>query len=301
MNILCFGRTGQLGRELMRSTWPDGCSIQFLGRPEIDFSRDDAAGDAVRYFRPDMVVNAIAYTEVDLAESERELAFAVNARTVGQIAKACSTLRARLVHISTDYVFDGSKDSPYIEGDEVSPQNTYGRSKAAGEAAIREMLESYTIFRTAWVFSPFGRNFVKTMLRLSETQPEIKVVADQFGSPTAAGDLARAIVQVLPSLCDGVAEGKIFHLAGEGYASWFEFADRIFGELERRNMPRPRLCAISGAEFPLPARRPANSRLDCGLFAKTFGFRLRPWDIALSDVANELIPAHAALGGLSRQ
>ncbi|MGI9303177.1 MAG: dTDP-4-dehydrorhamnose reductase, partial [Gammaproteobacteria bacterium] len=245
---------------------------------------------AVRDADADVVVNAAAFTAVDRAETESDLAFSVNCDGARNIAIACAEWSLPMVQISTDYVFDGSKPSAYVEDDPVGPLGAYGASKEAGEQAVRDTLDRHVILRTSWVFGATGRNFVRTMLSLAEERGELAVVSDQFGCPTPAVDLAAAILKMLPLLSENY--WGTYHYCGTGRTSWCDFASEIFVQRSRiTNAPSPRLCPISTAEFPTPAARPANSELDCARFASTFDAVPRPWREGLADVLNELLAA----------
>jgi dTDP-4-dehydrorhamnose reductase len=278
-SVLVIGRTGQLARELAVADTP--LALEFLGRDALDLTRPVQAAEVVRARRPDLVLIAAAYTAVDRAESEEETARLVNADAPGAIARACAETGAGLLHVSTDYVFDGAKPEPYVEEDPIAPASAYGRTKAEGEAAIRASGARAAIVRTSWVYSPFGANFVKTMLRLADSREEVGVVADQLGRPTAAADLAAALLELGLRMTrrDIAAEG-LFHYAGAGDATWAEFAEAVFAASARRGGKQPRVRRITTAEFPTPARRPANSRLDTAKIER-LGVRPRPWREAL--------------------
>jgi dTDP-4-dehydrorhamnose reductase len=226
--VLVIGREGQLARELARATWPNGWSVTCTGRPGIDLRLPDQAAAAVAAAVPDIVVNAAAYTNVDRAESEPDLALLINAAGPAAVARACAKIGAPFLTLSTDYVFDGRKPEPYSEADAVQPVSAYGRSKAEGEALVRGALPEHVILRTSWLFSPFGTNFVRTMMRLAGERPVVRVVTDQRGCPTSAGDLARVVV----ALCEAIKSGKgrfgTFHAANEGATTWYDVARAIF-------------------------------------------------------------------------
>jgi dTDP-4-dehydrorhamnose reductase len=232
--------------------------------------------------RPDMVINAAAYTAVDRAESEPDAAWAANCTGPAQLAAGCREAAIPLIHISTDYVFDGSKQGPYREDDPVNPLGVYGRSKEAGDRALREALAEHVILRTAWVYSAHGHNFVKTMLRLAGERPVLRVVADQTGSPTSAADI------VVRRLAAGEGRWGTFHFTGGGAVTWHGFAEAIFELAAPWRGPPPRVEAITTADYPTPARRPTNSVLDCRLIADAFGIVPRPWSEALAEVIREL-------------
>jgi dTDP-4-dehydrorhamnose reductase len=287
--VLVIGREGQFARELVRAKWPTGWSATCTGRPGIDLRLPDQAAAAVAAAAPDIVVNAAAYTNVDRAESEPDLALLVNAAGPAAVARACATIGAPFLTLSTDYVFDGKKAGPYSEADTVNPVSAYGRSKAEGEARVRSALPEHVILRTSWLFSPFGTNFVRTMMRLGSERSVVRVVADQHGSPTGAGDLARVIV----ALCEAIKSGKgrfgTFHAANAGATTWYDIARAIFDGLAARNERVPQVVPITTAEYGAKAERPANSVLDCSRLKSSFDVTIRPWRPALDDCVNELI------------
>ena len=282
MRILVTGRTGQLAASLaeIAARRPD-VEMIFLGRPEFDMDNTASIGEQIDVRRPDLVINAAAYTAVDKAEAETERAFAINRDGAAAAARAAKRLGVPFVHISTDYVFDGRKAQPYLELDETGPLNVYGRSKLEGERAVLEARPQALVLRTSWVFSPFGSNFLKTMLKVGAERPMLRVVSDQVGNPTSALDLAAAILEISPRLRS--EPGGLYHLTGEGSTSWHGFADLIFQESARRGGPAPALEAISSADYKTAAARPANSRLDCTAFASRFGVKLRPWTEAAEE------------------
>ena len=282
MRILVTGRTGQLAASLAEiAARRLDVEMIFLGRPEFDMENTASIGEQIDVWRPDLVINAAAYTAVDKAETEPERAFAINRDGAAAAARAAERLGAPFVHISTDYVFDGRNAQPYVEMDETGPLNVYGRSKLEGERAVLEAHPRALILRTSWVFSPFGSNFLKTMLKVGAERPLLRVVSDQVGNPTSAPDLAAAILEISPALRS--EPGGLYHLTGEGSTSWHGFADFIFQESARRGGPAPTLEAISSADYKTAAARPANSRLDCTAFASRFGVKLRPWTEAAKE------------------
>jgi dTDP-4-dehydrorhamnose reductase len=286
--ILVIGKAGQLGRELARARWPADWSVKFAGRPELDLRFPDQAAAAVAAAAPDLVVNATGYTDVELAESEFQLALLINATGPAAIASACAKIGAPLLTVSTDYVFDGKKPRPYVEDDAVNPIGAYGRSKVEGEARIRDALPEHLILRTSWLFSPFGTNFVRTMMRLGGERPVLRVVADQRGCPTGASDLARAIIAVCTVVKSGKGGFGTYHVANTGATSWYEMARAIFEGMAARGERVPEVVPITTAEYPAKAARPANSVLDCSKIAGTFGVALRPWRDALDECVSEL-------------
>ena len=287
MKLLVLGSSGQVGRELCRLAWPAGYALAGFDRA-VDITQRAAVFAAVARERPDVVINAAAYTAVDRAESEPEAAWAGNCTGPANLAAACAESGIQLIHISTDYVFDGTKTGPYREDDPVAPLGVYGRSKEAGDRAVREALASHVIVRTAWVYSAHGHNFVKTMLRLAGERPVLRVVADQTGSPTSAADIAGAIAVVVQQLATGNRCWGTYHFAGGGAVTWHGFAGAIFELAAPWRGPPPRVDAITTAEYPTPARRPANSVLDCTKIGQAFGIRPRPWREALADVVREI-------------
>lgn len=273
MKILIIGANGQLGRELQR-TVPSEWDVTAIGTADCDITDSAAVATLVEGLRPDVVLNCAAYTAVDQAETEREKADAVNWLAVENLARVAATAGAALVHISTDYVFDGESCAPYRESDPTAPINHYGAGKLRGEQAIAESGCRGVVIRTQWLYSPYGKNFVKTMLRLAEQQREVRVVADQHGCPTAADDLAAAIVAILPAVvADNTLRGEVFHFASRGEATWCEFAEEIFrvGECD--------CCAvaITTNDYPTAARRPRNSVLDCTKIYERFGVAQPDW------------------------
>ena len=288
MKLLVLGAAGQIGHELCRRVWPADYRIAGVDRAEVDITRQEAVADALRQERPDIVINAAAYTAVDRAESEPDVAWAVNAAGPGHLAVGCETAGIPLVHISTDYVFDGRKEAPYREDDPVNPLGVYGRSKEAGDRAVREGLPEHVIVRTAWVYSAQGHNFVRTMLRLAADRPVLRVVADQIGSPTSAAEIAGAIARVIGGLAAGEARWGTFHFAGGGAVSWHGFAEAIFALAAPWRGAPPTVEPITTADYPTPARRPANSVLDCRRIGEAYGIAPRPWREALRDVIGEI-------------
>jgi dTDP-4-dehydrorhamnose reductase len=282
MRILVTGRTGQLAASLAEiAARRSDVELIFLGRPEFNMENTASIGEQMEARRPDLVINAAAYTAVDKAEAEPERAIAINRDGAAAAARAANRLGVPFVHISTDYVFDGRKAQPYLELDETDPLNVYGRSKLEGERAVVEAHPRALVLRTSWVFSPFGSNFLKTMLKVGAERPMLRVVSDQVGNPTSALDLAAAILEISPRLRS--EPGGLYHLTGEGSTSWHGFADFIFQESSRWGGPAPALEAISSADYKTAAARPANSRLDCAAFASRFGVKLRPWTEAAKE------------------
>jgi dTDP-4-dehydrorhamnose reductase len=293
MRVLVTGRSGQMAAALAEraAAWP-GLHVSLLGRPELDLEQTQAVAEVILMQRPDIVINAAAYTAVDKAEAEPARAFLVNRDGAAAVANASARLGIPFIHLSTDYVFDGCKSTPYAETDDTGPINIYGSSKRDGELAVLSAHPGALILRTSWVFSPFGHNFVKTMLRLGAERDSLSIVGDQFGNPTGALDLADAILRIAPSLTG--EPGGIYHYAGEGRTSWHGFAQFVFGQAARRGWPSPRLAAITTAQYPTPARRPANSCLDTTAFAQRFGFRPPSWHRATAEVVSRLLGESAS-------
>lgn len=281
--VLVIGKSGQLARCLHDAAARRNLAAVCIGRPDIDLEQDCNIADAIAGISPAAIINAAAYTAVDRAESEPERANRVNRDAAGRLAAAARRQGVPFIHVSTDYVFDGRKPSPYCEDDPTSPLNVYGRSKLEGEIAVRDANPDAVVLRTAWVYSPYGQNFVRTMLRLAATQSTVRVVSDQRGSPTSAADLAEAILTIVHQArtVDDGHVGGIYHLAAQGEASWHGFAAAIFEQLERRGLPVPELQAITTDEYPTPARRPRNSRLDCSRVEQVFGVALPHWRFSL--------------------
>jgi dTDP-4-dehydrorhamnose reductase len=289
--IVVFGGTGQLGRELVRAAATRGVALQAAARAQTDIADAAAVAAALARWQPDLVVNAAAYTNVDGAETHLTEVRRANELGPGIIAEACAAAGAALIHISTDYVFDGGKDGPYREDDPVRPINVYGRSKAAGEEAVRRALDRHIILRTAWVYSEFGRNFLKTVLRLAETRDELRIVADQYGSPTSARELAEAILDIAPRLAIDRRLWGTYHFTADGATTWHGFAECIVAAAAPITGRQPHVTPIMTADYPTPAKRPANSRLDCSLFAQTFGLTPRPWRDAVRATTRALANA----------
>ena len=291
MKLVVTGVNGQIARALVERARP-GTTVLALGRPALDLADPGSVASALAAAGADLVVNAAAYTAVDKAESEPDTAYAVNATGAGALAAAARALGLPLIHLSTDYVFDGASLAAYVETDPTGPTGVYGASKLAGEVAVRSAHPDAAILRTAWVYSPFGSNFVKTMLRLAETRDEVGVVADQIGNPTSALDIADAVLKIAANLAaqpdDGALSG-VFHMAGSGEASWAGFATRIFAASAACGGPTARVRPIATRAYPTPARRPANSRLDCTRLTAVHGVRLPDWRRSVDHVVARLL------------
>ena len=279
MKILISGHTGQVARELQLALSKH--ELVSLGRQAFDLSRPDSLPETILRERPALVINAAAYTAVDQAEQERELAFAINAEAPGVMADACFELDIPLIHYSTDYVFDGSKATPYREADTPCPLSVYGASKAAGEQALRISGCDHLILRTSWVYSQHGRNFLLTMQRLLQEREELSVVDDQIGAPTWAGSIASATAELIDKWQQGRHHWGTYHLTCQGETSWFGFASAIAEHLRAAGRPCARLRPIPSSEYPTPAQRPLNSRLDGERLEQTWQIRLPDWRAAL--------------------
>lgn len=252
--------------------------------------RPDSIRNALVSVQPDFVINAAAYTAVDKAEEERAVAFSINSEGAGNVARVSAEHGVPIIHVSTDYVFSGETKRPYLETDIRSPINVYGKSKAEGEQQVRKANPNHLILRTAWVFSPYGNNFLRTMLRLAETRETISVVNDQVGTPTYALHLAEALLNLSTKLQLPLANEKwgVYHLAGSGEATWYEFAREIFAAYRVVKGSAPDVKPITTADYPTPARRPKNSRLDCTKLETNFGIRLPAWQVGVRDCMRSL-------------
>lgn len=291
MKLLVSGREGQLARSLVeRAALFEGIEVLALGRPELDLEKPETIGPAIAAAAPDVVVNAAAYTAVDKAEDEPERTFRVNAEGAGALASAARAAGAAVIQVSTDYVFDGTSPVPYREGDPTDPIGVYGRSKLEGERLVGAATGDHLILRTAWVYSPFGHNFVKTMMRLARERDEVAVVSDQIGNPTSALDLATGILAVVDRWRRGESAGigEAYHLAGTGTSSWYDFAAEIFRLCAEFGLPSARVRPIASKDWPTRARRPPRSWLDTDRFERDFGYRMPPWQASVRDVIERL-------------
>lgn len=286
MKVLITGCNGQVGYCLTERLTKQA-EVLALDYEGLDITDRDAVLNKVAVFQPNYIINAAAHTAVDRAEQEVELSYAINRDGPRYLAQAAKECGAVMLHISTDYVFDGVGDKPYQENDTTGPQCVYGKSKLAGEQAVAESCPEHLILRTAWVFGEHGNNFVKTMLRLAESRDELSIVGDQFGGPTYAGDIADALISMVQHLEQGKqAKWGVYHFSGMPYASWFDFANVIFQETEQQNVliKQPKLSAIPSSAYPTPAKRPANSRLDCSKIENQFGIKPSDWNAALNNI-----------------
>ncbi len=290
MRILVTGARGQVVTSMLERA-PPGVEVVAMGRPALDLADPRSIERAFDGELADVVVNAAAYTAVDKAEAEEALATRINGDGAGLVAAAARALGAPIIQLSTDYVFDGASGRPYREDDPTGPIGAYGRSKLAGEEAVAAANPRHAILRTAWVYSPFGANFVKTMLRLGETRSEVRVVADQIGSPTSALDIADAVFAVAGALVARPSPETygVFHMTGAGEASWAEFAQSVFAQAHALGRPAVSVAPIATADYPTPARRPANSRLDGARFKRDYGVELPHWRGSLKVVVERLL------------
>jgi len=288
MKVLITGCHGQVGTELMALAKAYEHKVIGFDHDTLDITDQQAVQSCVQTESPDVVINAAAYTAVDKAEDDKDTAMAVNATAVSYLAQTCKMLDIPLVHISTDYVFDGSKKDAYIESDIASPLNIYAKTKLEGEILVRSLCEKYYILRTSWMFSVHGNNFVKTMLRLGAEREELGIVADQRGKPTWAREIARVIYEVLASHKNAWG---IYHIAQPNAVTWFDFAQSIFAEAKQQGLPLnvEKVNAITTADFPTPAKRPENSELDCNKLETTFNIKLQPWREPLVEVIREML------------
>ncbi|MCG8706890.1 dTDP-4-dehydrorhamnose reductase [Brenneria sp. 4F2] len=280
MKVLLTGANGQLGR-CFQDRLPEGWQVWATDAVELDITKREDVMDAVKNYQPDVIVNAAAYTAVDKAESEPVLAALINETGPENLALAAKEVGARLVHVSTDYVFDGTATRPYVETDPTNPLGVYGKTKLDGENAVSRVLPDAIIIRTAWVFSEYGNNFVKTMLRLAKDRDELGIVADQRGCPTYAGDIAQAIIDLLQKKADG----GIYHFCGDEEISWHGFAEVIFSQaLKKGTLAKiPQVKPITTEQYPTPASRPAYSSLNCNKIEK-LGVKPSNWEQAISDI-----------------
>jgi len=292
MRLVATGTQGQLVRSLNERCLARGVELVTIGRPAVDLTDVAAIARAVEAARGDIVINAAAYTAVDKAEAEPDLAMSVNCEGARAVARAAAMLGRPVIQISTDYVFSGALDRPYREEDPVDPLSVYGRTKLAGERAAAAANSRHAIVRTSWVYSPFGQNFVKTMLRLGETRERVSVVADQWGAPSNALDLADALIGMSAALAqapDNADLHGVFHMTGGGATNWAEFAQAIFAEAAKRGRGFVTVEPIATAQYPTPAARPANSRLDTSKLARVHGLALPDWRGSLADCVRRIL------------
>ncbi len=292
--ILVTGGGGQLARAVADAAAAAGVACARVGRPAFDFDRPETLYDVVRRTAPGLIVNAAAYTAVDAAESDPEAAFRANRDGPARLARAAARAGVPLIHVSTDYVFDGLKGAPYRETDPTAPAGVYGASKRAGEEAVLASGADAMVVRTSWVYAPAGRNFVLTMLNAAARTDRLRVVADQKGCPTAAADLAAAILSIAERIGRGgwrADYGGIFHAAGSGWTTWHGLATTLFDVVARHGRPVPVIEAVTTADWPTPARRPPDSRLDCAKLRTTFDVGLPEWTLTLSNTVDAILKA----------
>lgn len=290
-SLLLIGANGQLGWEVARRAHRAGLRCDALGKDELDVTEPDAVFRIVSRLSPSVAINAAAYTNVDGAESDAS-AFAVNRDGVAHLAQACGAADIPLIHMSTNYVFDGCKRTPYTEDDRASPLGAYGRSKLAGEEVVRECCPKHVILRTAWVYGIHGHNFVKRMLRLGAERERIRVVNDQYGNPTFAGDLAEVILMLAQRMEPGIWPDQgfgTFHCAGAGITTWCDLARAIFDIAGPKLRHLPEIEAIATADYPTPAKRPQYSVLDCSRLARTHDIVMRPWTLGLVEMLESVV------------
>jgi dTDP-4-dehydrorhamnose reductase len=298
MKLLVTGAKGQLGWELMRRTSEGPLAVRGVDLPEVDLCDEDQVQQCFQTAQPDLVINAAAYTDVDGAESNRELCYQVNEAVPRRLARTCRTAGIPLIQVSTDFVFHAPRTTPWLETDPVSPEGVYAASKAAGEVAVRTELDAHLIVRTAWLYGIRGKNFVKTMLTLARDREEIGVVADQVGCPTFAGDLAEALLTMAARVKTG--EGLhwgVYHFCGGGQTTWHGLADAAIGLARRRagiDFKLKRNKPLTTAEYPTPAVRPAYAVLDCTKIQKALNLTIAPWEARLAAVMDDLIKAWKA-------
>lgn len=296
--VLATGGAGQVGQELARRDGVHGMSVTALVRADLDVTDEAAVRRAFERHHPDIVINPAAYTAVDRAESDAETAFAVNEGGARALALACAMRGIPLVHLSTDYVFDGTKPDPYLETDPASPLGTYGRSKHAGEEAVRAALEHHVILRTSWVYAAHGANFLRTMLRVGSARDSLEVVDDQHGAPTWAGDIAAAALHIADRILNERAtDWGICHYTARGSTTWHGFARAIFDEAAAVTGRKPAVTAIPTSAWPTPAARPANSRLDCSRVDRLFAPERPHWRASLSQVLAGMLGTARTDGG----
>lgn len=287
--IVVFGANGQLGSELQREAARRGMALHAISRSAVDIADAGAVAAALERVQPSLVVNAAAYTRVDDAESEREKAMLGNVTGPKVLAECCAERGAALIHISSDYVFDGTKRGAYSENDQVAPIGFYGKTKAYGEEAVRNSLDRHVILRVSWLYGEFGSNFLKTMLRLASQREEISVVADQHGCPTSTRDVTNAILAITERVRGREEVFGTYHFAGDGATTWHGFASAAIGKFAELNNKAVRVKAITTDQYPTRTKRPENSVLSCEKFERVFGFRGRPWQQEVEEVAESLI------------
>lgn len=295
MKILVLGSKGQLGKCLNDQLINTNHEVVYTSREEIDIADFDKTKNYIVHISPEIIINASAYTEVDKAEKDHKTANLINNLAVKNIANICSKIDCWLIHVSTDYVFDGNTKTPYEETDDTNPQGVYGKTKLDGELAIKQSECKHIILRTAWVFSEYGNNFLKTMLSLGAERDDLSIVGDQIGCPTYAQDIAKAIVDIAPQLISRKING-IYHYCGYQPCSWYDFANTIFEQAMTNHLKTPNIVnSIETSAYPTPAKRPAFSVLDCSKIENFFGVRASNWHIGIEKVIKKLLLEKSAL------
>jgi dTDP-4-dehydrorhamnose reductase len=291
--ILVMGKSGQLARSLNDWAVQKNIPMVLAGRPEFNLENAYEVDHIVKTVRPKVIVNTAAYTAVDRAEEEAEQAFSVNRDGAEHLACVAEHKRVPLIHVSTDYVFDGAKQTPYVEDDSTAPLNVYGRSKLEGELGVLAFYPAAIVIRSSWLYGPYGHNFLRTMLRLAQTQSAVKIVDDQRGTPTSSRQLAAGIMRMIERLDSKPSTdvGGIYHLTNQGETTWYGFAVEIFRALSRRGFTVPKLWPIESCDYPTRAHRPHNSCLNSGKIERVFGIRLGPWREAMEACLDELVSA----------
>lgn len=292
MRIVVTGRHGQLARSLIEGAAGVGCELITLARPEFDLARIDHIAAAIDRLAPDLVVNAAAYTAVDQAESNADAALLINGAAAGALAAGCARRDIPIIQVSTDFVFDGTKPEAYVETDAMRPLNVYGASKMLGEQLVAAANPRHLIVRTSWVVSPFGHNFVNTMLRLAVERERLSIVDDQQGAPTYAPHLASAILALAQAMAAAPPTDPrwgTYHLTNAGETTWYGLAHATFTRAASAGVRIPKIEPIAASDYPLPARRPANSRLDCRKLQGTFAIALPPWQIGVDACVDRLL------------
>jgi dTDP-4-dehydrorhamnose reductase len=291
--ILVMGKSGQLARSLNDWAVQKNIPMVLAGRPEFNLENAYDVDHIVKTVRPKVIVNTAAYTAVDRAEEEAEQAFSVNRDGAEHLACVAEHKRVPLIHVSTDYVFDGAKQTPYVEDDSTAPLNVYGRSKLEGELGVLAFYPAAIVIRSSWIYGPYGHNFLRTMLRLAQTQSAVKIVDDQRGTPTSSRQLAAGIMRMIERLDSkpSTEVGGIYHLTNQGETTWYGFAVEIFRALSRRGFTVPKLWPIESCDYPTRAHRPHNSCLNSGKIERVFGIRLGPWREAMEACLDELVSA----------
>ncbi|MGR5154521.1 dTDP-4-dehydrorhamnose reductase [Photobacterium swingsii] len=288
MRVLITGCHGQVGHCLTEQlAQHENTTVLALDKEHLDITNQEAVQATVAEFKPTIIINAAAHTAVDKAEEEVELSYAINRDGPQHLAQAAQSMGAAILHISTDYVFEGNKNGEYAESDATNPQGVYGESKLAGEMAVAKACDKHIILRTAWVFGENGNNFVKTMLRLGATRDALSIVGDQFGGPTYAGDIANTLIQMAKCISQGDSvDYGVYHFSGLPHVSWFEFADAIFDSAVKQNVmvKKPSLSSITTEQYPTPAKRPSNSRLSTDKITQAFSVEASDWKAALNNI-----------------